>query len=98
MNLKKLGYASEYELVKYAGINSTDHEILRQYMTKLAAKLVAKYAIRYRVNPESLIPLAMAEFDAAFQQYLLRHGDQPRYKFSTYFVWWIKKAIERAEK
>jgi hypothetical protein len=90
-----LGYESERHLVAAALSDARSRETLRLICRELAERVAVHYLVRSRQALSELANAGMADFDRALAAYRNRWGtgDAAPYRFTTYFVGWIKRSI-----
>ncbi len=98
--LKEYGYASEKDFIRAAALNPSDRERFKEFVQPLSAKVAHYYIEKYRLHEKEykrLTKIGMRNFDTAFNLYLKKPNvfdNGASYKFTSYFVYWIEKAIE----
>lgn len=88
---------AEWQLVQKAGPPESNLTPLKDYLRPLVQSIASRYTEQSDgISTETLIETALDPLPAAVGHYL-RHKESGKapYKFSTYYTWWARKAIER---
>ena len=86
---------SEELFQSYLAGDMKAREILRADMEELVRLVARRFS--EDASEGELLPVGMAYFDTALKKYVehrrLGRTGEPPYKFSTYFIWWIRESI-----
>lgn len=101
LDLPRMGYTRESQLVGAAQKDVPEAcQSLRTYALTLTRRVAAAVVAENQkpsFSVEILVTAGMEEFDASFAAYTRRWppGREARYKFSTYFMWRVKRAMDQ---
>jgi len=97
--LKDYGYVTEKEFVKAAAQDPLIRLKFKEFISQLSGKIARLDVDKYKLGEKEysrLTKIGMSNFNRAFNEYIKKvnmYDGKTSYKFSTYFVFWIRQSI-----